>query len=946
MDRATARLCSKYLSYGLPFLYLLTSIAFYLHTYDSAQVKITIVQMLGISLMGVWYLKLLCEWEIPFKRYATIVAPLLACLASGLFSFSHAAYRGPSLDECLRRVFYIHFALIALTEINTVERLKRMVSYLLLATVISVVYGLMEMLDYRFFPLASFPTGIDPFIWRQAFGSRIFSTFGNPNFFGNFLVILTPITLALLLKRNRERPISVLFFAVCAIGVSASMWKIDVLSQLHHALAMGAGLFAFVIAIRLMLKNRERPRWELLLRGVGCFAFAIVLGWVINKITHGANLEGLASPAAFYFILLGAFMLWSAIQFSFLGIIFFLITLCNILTVSKGAWVGYTAGFIAFIMLVLFYFSQFQSDKMRRALKTGALVMLAFGAIGVGVVSLQRVDSLRFRVCTWVSTFEMGNTHPIIGNGIGSFRVLYPAYRRPQIFHIEGKHNTETDHAEDEYWEVFQDEGIIGFGIFIWVIVTFSVMGVRSLQRFTEGLSYKDPSTGKRKYSEDPRAYYMLGILAAFWGMLIHNAMDVSLRFVSSGIFLWLLAGLIGAMTIHDPMREKDLPVNPEAEPAPPAPSPIMTTMTMVLRLITLGLFGILTYYVLIQFADTQGAYPEPFGEALLWLIAWVSVAGTVAACLWVFFQVGRSLRPAHGFLIFWAMLYPLWTCWGYFMADVHHNRGIFFSKQGKWDEALANYDEVVRLNPNYIMAYYFMGNVYTDRWHPGDFENSMHEYERAWSIAPNYVQSHHQAGLVYLKKGADDKNEADRLHAAGQNGPAIQKLAEVENDWKQALVYFQKYHDIDPVFEPNYVRMAWVDLQLADLAHMRGDNALAEKYRDTAELAYKESLGAWICGAPENDVMHEHWSATHRHFSEEMFENLGSARFMRGRVAEAARAFKMAAWVDPTSVRALKNMALCYSRLGDNTRALHAWQQVRQVAPNDPDLKKVFPHS
>src|ERR1700716_2319356 len=123
MDRLTARVSSRLLSYGLPFLYLLTSIAFYLHTYDSAQVKITIVQMLGTSLMGIWYLKLLCEGEVPLKRYATVVVPLLACLASGLLSFSHAAYRGPSLDECLRRVFYIHFAMIAITEINTLERM-------------------------------------------------------------------------------------------------------------------------------------------------------------------------------------------------------------------------------------------------------------------------------------------------------------------------------------------------------------------------------------------------------------------------------------------------------------------------------------------------------------------------------------------------------------------------------------------------------------------------------------------------------------------------------------------------------------------------------------------------------------------------------------------------------------------------------------------------------
>src|SRR5436190_21912792 len=110
MDRTTARLCSRYLSYGMPFLYLMTSIGFYLHTYDSAQVKITIVQMLGTVLVSFWYLTLYCEWNSGLKRYLPVAAPLLLALVSGLISFSHAAFRGPCLDECLRRVFYIHFA--------------------------------------------------------------------------------------------------------------------------------------------------------------------------------------------------------------------------------------------------------------------------------------------------------------------------------------------------------------------------------------------------------------------------------------------------------------------------------------------------------------------------------------------------------------------------------------------------------------------------------------------------------------------------------------------------------------------------------------------------------------------------------------------------------------------------------------------------------------------
>src|SRR5579859_744485 len=94
LDRVTARLSSRLLSYGLPYLYLLTSIAFYLHTYDSAQVKITIVQMGGMVLIGFWYVSVLCDFEKQWDQYALVAAPLLACLVSGILSFSHEAYPG------------------------------------------------------------------------------------------------------------------------------------------------------------------------------------------------------------------------------------------------------------------------------------------------------------------------------------------------------------------------------------------------------------------------------------------------------------------------------------------------------------------------------------------------------------------------------------------------------------------------------------------------------------------------------------------------------------------------------------------------------------------------------------------------------------------------------------------------------------------------------------
>ena len=901
IDRPTARLCSRYLAFGLPFLYLLTSIAFYLHTYDSAQVKITIVQMGGILLAGIWYLTLACEREQEWRSYLPVIAPLLAALASGLLSFSHATYQGPSIDECLRRVFYIHFALIALKEINTLERMKRLVFYLLLATAVATFYGMIQFLDAKFFTAPS--PGIDPFVWRQAFAARVFSTFGNPNFFGNFLVILAPITLALLLKRHSQQPGSVLLFSSAAIVVSVLLWQSDRLTAFLH---IGS--------------------WD---------------GFIFLSV-------------------LGIFLFVAMLRFGFLGVLFFLITFCTMATVSKGAWIGYAVAFISFLLLVLFYFSQFRSEKVRHTIQRAVFLTLAICVVGVTIYSRGRTDSLRFRICTWVSTWEMAQMHPIWGNGIGSFRILYPAFRRPQIFHIEGKHNTETDHAEDEYWEVLQDEGVIGLGIFLWFILTFSVLGAKALGRFTENLSIRDPASGKRKMTQDPRAFYMLGFLAAFWGMLIHNCMDVSLRFVSSGIFLWLLAGLIGTMVVHDPLPETDQQREArykEDDQPQPSSGSALNAIGRNPALVIFANFACalgflwLTYEIFVQFADTQGAFPEAGGEQLLWIIAWGAVLVTLGAALYALFGILKSLKHVWGALILAATIWPMHVCWGYFMADVYHNRGIFFSKQQRWEEAIANYRHVVALNPNYIMAYYFLGNVYTDRWGPGDFENAMTEYRRVWKIAPNYVQSHHQAGLVYLKKGQDDRKRFEDLRnkLAGNPGDRSlqaqtgQALAEVTSDFQNALMYFHKYHGLDPVFEPNYSRMAWVYLQLAELAKIQGHNAEAEADYDAAEKCYEESLGAWVCGAPYNDVLHEHWWRDHRHFTTGMFKELGDERFIRGRVEQAVKAYKMSLWRDPKNTATLKNLASAYVRLNRQGDAFKIYNELRTLAPQDPDVQRMF---
>ena len=71
---------------------------------------------------------------------------------------------------------------------------------------------------------------------------------------------------------------------------------------------------------------------------------------------------------------------------------------------------------------------------------------MIFFILAIGGTVLQfaksRLTSVSFRLFTWIATWEMIRTEPILGNGVGTFKAIYPAYRRPEIIVLEAKSNT------------------------------------------------------------------------------------------------------------------------------------------------------------------------------------------------------------------------------------------------------------------------------------------------------------------------------------------------------------------------------------------------------------------------------------------------------------------------------------------------------------------------
>ena len=81
-------ICATLIAYWLPVLYFLIATAFYLKTYDSAQIKITLIEIGGVVLLAIWLIKIIESDSFFFKRSLLVIVPLVAYLLSGIFSFT------------------------------------------------------------------------------------------------------------------------------------------------------------------------------------------------------------------------------------------------------------------------------------------------------------------------------------------------------------------------------------------------------------------------------------------------------------------------------------------------------------------------------------------------------------------------------------------------------------------------------------------------------------------------------------------------------------------------------------------------------------------------------------------------------------------------------------------------------------------------------------------
>jgi len=204
--------------------------------------------------------------------------------------------------------------------------------------------------------------------------------------------------------------------------------------------------------------------------------------------------------------------------------------------------------------------------------------------------------------------------------------------------------------------------------------------------------------------------------------------------------------------------------------------------------------------------------------------------------------------------------------------AEEHYNAGVKLVSQGKLKEAIAEYDEAIRLEPYLAPAYINRGIAYARL---GQHQRAIQDFDEAIRLDPQYAEAYYSRGLAYGE--------------LGQFQRAIQDLDEA----------------ID--FNPQYT--------------------LAYNNRGTAYISLGQFQRA-IQDFDEAIALNPKYSLA--------FNNRGIAHARLGQYQRAIQDYDEAIRLNPQYTLAYINRGLTYARLSQFQRAIQDYDEAIRLAPEN----------
>lgn len=488
MNDRIINVCNRVIFFGLLILVFFLPLVFNPNFQDAfALPKVTFVRVLVLIIVLAWVVKMIERGTE--KRKVRLVKsclnlPVIAFLLISVLTTLHSInpkislqgmymYRFAGLSSIIIYVLIYFFAINNVTR----EEVEKVISAILLGSGIVALYAMLQHF------------GIDFFKWNRFWQERVWSTFGNPNFLSAYLVMVIPLALSMLMKKQ-------------------GFWTENHERQRRRTILL-ISLLALLFVV--LLFSLSRAAW------LGFFGSMVIFVILVGKKPLVENKKRLVP------------------------LLLLLVLITGICVLPKGKVKSPLVG------------------SGRESIAQVSRVGQGTPAVAERAQSIVEMKEygIATRILGWNATLKMIKHFPFLGTGLDTFGLSFRKYMSPEYGKIAGI-EANPIYAHNEILQVASTMGLIGLGIYLWLLVTFFGKGIRLLRVLhnswqitglrarveNRGFDSNDSSPQESRYLPANDSHILItGLLCACGGLLIQNQFSFSM--VTTSVFFWLFMGLV-----------------------------------------------------------------------------------------------------------------------------------------------------------------------------------------------------------------------------------------------------------------------------------------------------------------------------------------------------------------------------------------------------------------
>lgn len=379
------------------------------------------------------------------------------------------------------------------------------------------------------------------------------------------------------------------------------------------------------------------------------------------------------------------------------------------------------------------------------------------------------------RIAIWKYTVLMIKDHPLLGSGIGTFK--YNSLKYQAKFFDQGQNRSLYPYGVDEkvhneYLQLWAEIGIIGLGIFIWLMISYFNYGIKLIKRV------------KDKYKQG----IIIGLMGSVIAVLVDGLFGFPLHLSATVVLFWLALGLtmvvagteVDVGKINMAQKKSNKKKKKEKDRKITRFKPLLYICIILLSLFlcvtVVRPFVARTYW----YYGSREIKNKNWNEAIKIYeeaLKWDPYLGQV------YYNIGNILINEEFYITAQEYLEKAEKYIDY--PNLPQALAIVYLKKGMLDKVAIKLKQAIsyqKKKKSMVPLYGELGNTYLhlNRYKPAEIA-----YKNALKINPNYVNAHHGLAGVYLRQ--------NRLEEALEELQKVIELAPDSEEAKYAREMIQK---------------------------------------------------------------------------------------------------------------------------------------------------------